>query len=109
MNTKLYSRIAKIETHEETMCGTEKERILNRLKKEMKPKRHVILKTLCTAAACFVLLVTASMFSPVLAENIPFMENIRSIRFSSPAPSQSASTLVSARNMKSMKLTIPSR
>lgn len=34
------------------------------------------LKAAGAVAACFMLLVTASVFSPVLAENIPFMDNI---------------------------------
>lgn len=58
------------------MCDAEKERIMDYLKKEKRPKRHIALKAICTAAACFVLLVTASVFSPVLAKSIPFMENI---------------------------------
>ena len=58
------------------MCDAEKERIMDYLKKENRPKRHIALKTICTAAACFVLLVTASVCSPVLAKSIPFMENI---------------------------------
>lgn len=60
------------------MFDAEKERILQRVRKEKKPRRRLaaVLKTAGAVAACFALLVTASVFSPVLAENIPFMENI---------------------------------
>lgn len=60
------------------MFDAEKERILQKLRQARRPKRRlaVALKTAAATAVCFALLVTASMFSPVLAENIPFMENI---------------------------------
>lgn len=60
------------------MFDAEKERILEKLKKEHRPRRRLsaALKTAAATAVCLALLVTASVFSPVLAENIPFMENI---------------------------------
>lgn len=60
------------------MFDAEKERILQRVRKEKNPRRRLaaVLKTAGAVAACFALLVTASVFSPVLAENIPFIENI---------------------------------
>ena len=78
MRRNLYNEIAETRTQELEMFDAEKERILQRVRKEKKPRRRLaaVLKTAGAVAACFALLVTASVFSPVLAENIPFMENI---------------------------------
>lgn len=78
MRKTLYNEINRIQTVEQPLFDVDKERIMNHLKKEIKPKRPVfiVLKSLSTIAACFVLLITASAFSPVLAENIPFMQEI---------------------------------
>ncbi len=78
MRKNLYREIAEIQTQELELFETEKERILQNLHKEKRAgfRIHPAFKAIGALAACFVLLVTASVYSPVLAENIPFMENI---------------------------------
>ncbi|MBQ2667469.1 MAG: DUF4179 domain-containing protein [Clostridia bacterium] len=81
MRKSLYNEINRIQTVEQPLFDVDKERIMNQLKKETKSKRPVfiVLKSLSAVAACFVLLITACAFSPVLAQNIPFMQEI--VRF----------------------------
>ncbi len=78
MRKAIYSEINHLKTTEQTMCDAEKERIMLHLKKEIRTRRpvSVVIKTLSTVAASFVLLITAGTLSPVLAENIPFMQEI---------------------------------
>lgn len=78
MRKAIYNEINQLTTTEQPMFDVEKERIMQHLKKEIRTKHpvSVVLKTLSAAAAAFVLLVTASAFSPVLAQNIPFMHEI---------------------------------
>lgn len=81
MRKQLYKEISTMSTEEQPLFDAEKERIMAHLKKEIRHKRPVFtaLKALSAAAACFMLLVTACAFSPVLAKNMPFMQEI--IRF----------------------------
>lgn len=78
MTTNLWRTIQAAQTEEFEFSDAEKERIMENLKKETHRRSGfgTVLKSAAGLAAAFVMLVTASMFNPVLAANIPFMENI---------------------------------
>lgn len=76
MNTTLLHEINKTQTDTLKMCDAEKERILLRLKKEVKPKRFFALKGAGVLAASLAVLIGISVVNPVFAKGIPFVGDI---------------------------------
>lgn len=91
MRKAIYNEINQLKLNDQPLFDAEKERIMLRLKKEIRAKRpaHTALRYISAVTACLMLLMTAGMFSPVLAENIPFMREIISFLKQDEAPMNS--------------------